>query len=73
MKNPLRIISIMSTTKAHNLCVYSMMQKRDIFNRDTDNYCQKRVSGVPKRLKKGGSNPVLPQKRAVFAQWIQGT
>jgi len=32
MKNPLRIISIMSTTKAHNLCVYNMMKKRDFFN-----------------------------------------
>jgi len=72
MKNPLRIISIMSTTKAHNLSVYSMMQKRDFLNRDTDNFCQKRAFNIPKRPKKRGVFPVLPQKRALFAQWIQG-
>jgi len=57
MKNPLRIMSIMSTRKAHNLCVYNMIEKRDFLNRDMDNYCQKRASGVPFCLKKGGSNP----------------
>jgi len=67
MKTSLRIISIMSTMKAHNLCIYSMMQKRDFLNRDTDKFCQKKAFNIPKRLKKGGLFPVLPQKRAVFA------
>ena len=72
MKNPLRIIPIMSTMKALNLSVYSMMRKRDFKNRDTDNYCQKRTSGIPFCLKKGGSNPIRGSFGAVFAHSILG-
>jgi len=72
MKNPFRIITIMSTMKAHNLCVCSMIQKRDFLSRDTDNYCQKRASGVPFCLKKGGLFPVWACFWGFFAHSIQG-
>jgi len=72
MKYPLRIISIMSTMKAHNLCVCSMIQKRDFLSRDTDKNCQKKVFNIPFCLKKGGSFPILACFEAIFAHSIQG-
>jgi len=72
LKVSIRIITIMSTMKAHNLCVYSMMQKRDFLNHDTDKNCQKKVFNIPFCLKKGGSFPILACFEAIFAHSIQG-
>jgi len=72
MKYPLRIISIMSTMKAHNLCVCSMIQKRDFQGGEKGRHVPFLGRGSSQKGPKKGAISRLGLFRGPFRPFVLG-